>query len=57
MAEQHVKEDLGWIPTVQDWLKHLRLRPWMGRPGKLLTGTPASEPLTGPAAGGCPCPQ
>jgi hypothetical protein len=35
VGEQHVKEDLGWIPTVQDWLKNLRLAPWMGRSGEL----------------------
>ncbi len=31
VGEQHVKEDLGWIPTVQDWLRHLRVQPWMRR--------------------------
>jgi len=35
IGEQHVQEDLGWIPTVQDWLQHLRLAAWMGRRGKL----------------------
>ncbi len=30
IGEQHVKEDMGGtIPTVQDWLKELPLRPWM----------------------------
>jgi hypothetical protein len=30
VAEQHIKEDCGGrIPTVQDWLEHLRLEPWM----------------------------
>ena len=33
IAEQHVKEDLGWIPTLQDWFKHLRVEPWMARAG------------------------
>ena len=36
IGEQHVKEDLDWIPTVQDWLRHLRPAPWMLRAGKLL---------------------
>jgi hypothetical protein len=35
VGEQHVKEDLGWIPTVKDWLQNLRLAPWMGKAGQL----------------------
>lgn len=31
IAEQHVLDDLGWIPTVKDWLLHLPLQPWMAR--------------------------
>lgn len=23
IAEQHVREDLGWIPTVKDWLQNI----------------------------------
>ncbi len=33
IGEQHVKEDLGWIPTLQDWFKHIRVQPWMARGG------------------------
>ena len=33
VGEQHVKEDLGWIPTLQDWFKHIRVQPWMARTG------------------------
>jgi hypothetical protein len=29
VGEQHVKDDLGWIPTVKDWLQHLDVQPWM----------------------------
>jgi hypothetical protein len=29
IGEQHIKDDLGWIPTVKDWLVHLPLQPWM----------------------------
>jgi hypothetical protein len=29
IGEQHVREDLGWIPSMQDWLKHLNHQPWM----------------------------
>lgn len=31
IGEQHVRDDLGWIPTVKDWLTHLNVQPWMGR--------------------------
>lgn len=31
IAEQHVIEDLGFIPTVEDWLKHLPKEPWMSK--------------------------
>lgn len=31
IAEQHVTDDLGWIPSVKDWLQHLTPQPWMGR--------------------------
>lgn len=36
IGEQHVKEDLLRIPTVQDWLEHLAPAPWMTRCGRLL---------------------
>lgn len=35
VAEQHVREDLGRIPTAQDWLKNLPLEGWMTRSRKL----------------------
>ncbi len=31
IAEQHVMDDLGWIPSVKDWLQHLYPQPWMAR--------------------------
>jgi hypothetical protein len=31
VGEQHVQEDLGFIPTVADWLKHIKAEPWMRR--------------------------
>lgn len=31
VGEQHVKEDLGWIPSVSDWLKSIKPEVWMGR--------------------------
>lgn len=35
IGEQHVREDLGFIPSMQDWMKHIRLQPWMNRSLKL----------------------
>lgn len=32
VAEEHVIEDLGRIPTMQDYLDHMELAPWMGGP-------------------------
>ena len=31
VGEKHVQEDLGFIPSVQDWLANLQLKPWMLR--------------------------
>ncbi|QDT14028.1 DUF6915 family protein [Alienimonas californiensis] len=31
IGEQHVKDDLGRIPTVADWLTNLQVQPWMLR--------------------------
>lgn len=30
VAEQHILDDLGVIPTLDAWLKNMRLQPWMG---------------------------
>ena len=29
IGEQHVKEDLGFIPTVADFLRRINVEPWM----------------------------
>lgn len=29
VAEQHVLEDLGFIPSLSDWLKEMPSKPWM----------------------------
>jgi hypothetical protein len=29
VAEQHVLEDLGFIPSLSDWLKEMPAQPWM----------------------------
>jgi hypothetical protein len=43
VGEQHVKEDLGWVPSAVDWLKNLAPQPWMARTGKLSIETPPLE--------------
>lgn len=30
VAEQHILEDLGFIPSPGDWLEHMNLTAWMG---------------------------
>jgi len=35
IGEQHVREDLGLIPSFADWVKAIRPEPWMGRALKL----------------------
>ena len=37
VGEQHVKEDLGRIPTAADWLREMRLRSWMGAAAERLS--------------------
>jgi Domain of unknown function (DUF6915) len=29
IGEQHVKEDLGGIPSLKDWFQHIEVRTWM----------------------------
>ena len=31
VGEQHVRKDLGFIPSFADWVKAIRPQPWMGR--------------------------
>jgi hypothetical protein len=35
IGEQHVKEDLGWIPTAADWLMCIRPEKWMNHSARL----------------------
>lgn len=30
IAEQHIMEDLGFIPTPGDWLENMNVKVWMG---------------------------
>ena len=55
LGEQHVREDLKRIPTVQDWFRCLTLEPWMLVTGKLLyvagdTERQAAQPAAIPVA-------
>lgn len=43
IGEQHVIEDLGRIPTVQDWLGDLPLQGWMLRNATALSRQTAQE--------------
>lgn len=45
IAEQHVFEDLGYIPSLADWLKNMDLKPWMG--GKVKTTVSRADVLKG----------
>ena len=35
VGEQHVKDDLGFIPSFADWMRAIRPLPWMGRADRL----------------------
>lgn len=35
VGEQHVREDLGHIPSFADWARAIRPEPWMGRTRKI----------------------
>lgn len=37
IGEQHVKEDMGWIPSAQDWLEHIQVQPWMVKGARRLS--------------------
>jgi hypothetical protein len=53
VGEQHVKEDLGWIPTLQDWFRHVRVQHWMARAGDRAVARGQSGPAeTDRPAGG-----
>lgn len=36
IAEQHILEDLGRIPSFADWVRCIRPEPWMSRAGTML---------------------
>ena len=37
VGEQHVREDFGFIPTVQDFLRHMEVQEWMVRGARPLS--------------------
>jgi hypothetical protein len=36
IAEQHIREDLGFIPSLQDWFKEITPRSWMASNRKVV---------------------
>lgn len=42
IGEQHVREDLGFIPSFADWVRAIRPQPWMGR-ARQLEDTPQPD--------------
>jgi hypothetical protein len=40
IGEQHVREDLNFIPSFADWVKAIRPEAWMGRAQKLESEQP-----------------
>ena len=43
VGEQHVKEDLGRIPTIQDWLSNLKPQSWMGKTERIEDDLPKTN--------------
>ncbi len=35
IAEQHIVEDLGRVPSFADWVRCIKPEPWMGRTSRL----------------------
>jgi hypothetical protein len=52
VGEQHVREDLGWIPSMQDWFKHLAHEPWMTKGVQKIDAEPTAPVTEMPAAAG-----
>ncbi|MBV8914199.1 MAG: hypothetical protein JOZ05_14310 [Acetobacteraceae bacterium] len=47
IAEQHIIEDLGRIPSFADWVRNIRPEPWMGRGGTRLDASDPALPDRG----------
>ncbi len=46
IAEEHIQEDLGFIPTLEHWLGEMPARPWMGGSRKKNKSEPEPVKLT-----------
>jgi hypothetical protein len=48
VGEQHVQQDLGFIPSIADWMRAVRPLPWMSRASRLehRSGTPETLSMT-----------
>ena len=58
VAEQHITEDLGRIPSFADWARCIRPEPWMGRSGPMPPDIVAMQdfaPLKAPLGSGEVC--
>ena len=42
IGEQHVLEDLGRIPAASDWLREIKLQPWMASRSQLQSPEPSA---------------
>jgi len=45
IAEQHVIDDMGRIPTVQDYLQHLPMLDWLGGPRTIKRQISLTDPM------------
>jgi len=50
VGEQHVREDLGFIPSFADWVRAIRPLPWMGRASII---EDVDDPVAEHPAAGC----
>ncbi len=47
IAEQHIVEDLGRVPSFADWVRCIKPEPWMGRTSRLdIEGETADSVIT-----------
>lgn len=44
LGEQHVREDLGFIPSAEHWLKNITAQRWMNKVPPLKLEGPTDEP-------------
>jgi hypothetical protein len=52
IAEQHIVEDLGRVPSFADWVRYIKPEPWMGRTSRLdIEGDAADLVTTEPPHG------